>query len=286
MSSRKGSYALQAWSLTKIDEWTTWVLLGLLVIWGTSLQPRSGGSLKTLKKNCVQSKGNQDADLIAVLTPCGPLKLLIESSRRQNVEIPALLYSGMRAQRCASVGIRRDADVRLHEPPTYFACGRPVSMIYFMADMDPPPGRASLDEAERESVTSEFGGGSKAHLLGPAPSSTPTQRPARSTSPAAATDISAAPVATGTWYQTSLVAPGISIAHALWSHTSCTHGCSRPGSGARTECSGGERGRGRRGGTLGPQAGPRRLCILQRAGRASLCVRGNGLVTLFCGRLF
>ena len=33
-------------------------------------------------------------DLVAVLTPCGPLKLLIESSRRQNVEIPALLYSG------------------------------------------------------------------------------------------------------------------------------------------------------------------------------------------------
>jgi len=33
---------LQAWSLTKIDEWTTWVLLGLLVIWGTP--PQAGAS--------------------------------------------------------------------------------------------------------------------------------------------------------------------------------------------------------------------------------------------------
>ena len=57
--------ALLAYSLTKIQEWTTWFLLGLLVIW----------------------------DLVAVLTPCGPLRMLVESSQRQNQEIPALLYS-------------------------------------------------------------------------------------------------------------------------------------------------------------------------------------------------
>ncbi|KCV69091.1 hypothetical protein H696_04506 [Fonticula alba] len=57
--------ALLAWSLTRINEITTWVLLGLLVIW----------------------------DIIAVLTPCGPLKLLIAASRRHQKDIPALLYS-------------------------------------------------------------------------------------------------------------------------------------------------------------------------------------------------
>jgi len=69
--------AIIAWALTKMNEWTTWVLLALLVLW----------------------------DLFAVLTPCGPLRVLVESSQRQNVQIPALLYS--------------------------------VTMIYFMADMDP-----------------------------------------------------------------------------------------------------------------------------------------------------
>lgn len=54
-----------AFVLTGIQEWTTWILLGLLAIW----------------------------DLFAVLTPCGPLRILVESSRQQDQEIPALLYS-------------------------------------------------------------------------------------------------------------------------------------------------------------------------------------------------
>ncbi|KAI7895309.1 Presenilin-domain-containing protein [Mucor mucedo] len=54
-----------AFSLTGLEQWTTWILLGLLAIW----------------------------DLVAVLCPFGPLRLLIESSRTQEREVPALLYS-------------------------------------------------------------------------------------------------------------------------------------------------------------------------------------------------
>jgi len=57
--------SLMAFSLTGLAEWTTWILLGLLAIW----------------------------DLIAVLCPFGPLKILIESSKKQGQEVPALLYT-------------------------------------------------------------------------------------------------------------------------------------------------------------------------------------------------
>ncbi|OZJ06304.1 hypothetical protein BZG36_00688 [Bifiguratus adelaidae] len=57
--------SLMAFSLTGLEEWTTWILLGLLAIW----------------------------DLVAVLCPFGPLRILVESSRSQQREIPALLYS-------------------------------------------------------------------------------------------------------------------------------------------------------------------------------------------------
>ncbi|KAL0140704.1 presenilin family protein [Mucor lusitanicus] len=57
--------SLMAFSLTGLEQWTTWILLGLLAVW----------------------------DLIAVLCPFGPLRLLIESSRNQQREVPALLYS-------------------------------------------------------------------------------------------------------------------------------------------------------------------------------------------------
>jgi presenilin 1 len=57
--------SLMAFSLSGMQEWTTWALLALLAIW----------------------------DLIAVLCPYGPLKILVESSQQQNREVPALLYS-------------------------------------------------------------------------------------------------------------------------------------------------------------------------------------------------
>ncbi|CAG8720630.1 13586_t:CDS:10, partial [Dentiscutata erythropus] len=57
--------SLMAFSLTGLSSWTTWILLGLLAIW----------------------------DLIAVLCPFGPLRLLVEQSKKDEREIPALLYS-------------------------------------------------------------------------------------------------------------------------------------------------------------------------------------------------
>ena len=57
--------SLMAFSFSSLPALVTWILLAMLAIW----------------------------DLIAVLTPYGPLKLLIETSRSQNKEIPALLYT-------------------------------------------------------------------------------------------------------------------------------------------------------------------------------------------------
>jgi len=57
--------SLMAFSLSTLAEWTTWGLLGVLVVW----------------------------DLFAVLAPFGPLRLLIEASQNQNQEVPGLLYS-------------------------------------------------------------------------------------------------------------------------------------------------------------------------------------------------
>ena len=56
--------ALLAWSATRTPEWTTWGLLGAVAVW----------------------------DLIAVLTPRGPLKLLVEEAERRNEPIPGLVY--------------------------------------------------------------------------------------------------------------------------------------------------------------------------------------------------
>ncbi|ORY52407.1 Presenilin-domain-containing protein [Rhizoclosmatium globosum] len=56
---------LMALSLSSLPAVTSWILLSLLAVW----------------------------DLIAVLCPYGPLRLLIENSQENNREIPALLYS-------------------------------------------------------------------------------------------------------------------------------------------------------------------------------------------------
>jgi len=55
---------LLAWVFSTWEEWAAWILLGLLVIW----------------------------DLIAVLTPCGPLQLLIKAAKERGDPIPALVY--------------------------------------------------------------------------------------------------------------------------------------------------------------------------------------------------
>jgi len=69
--------SLMAFSLTNLSSWTTWILLALLAIW----------------------------DLIAVLCPFGPLRILVESSRNDQREIPALLYSVNAVWLMASPGL-------------------------------------------------------------------------------------------------------------------------------------------------------------------------------------
>lgn len=58
--------ALLAWSVIRLSEWTTWGLLVSVALW----------------------------DLIAVLTPRGPLKILVELAEDRGEPIPGLVYEG------------------------------------------------------------------------------------------------------------------------------------------------------------------------------------------------
>mmetsp|Transcript_18341 Transcript_18341/g.37377 ORF Transcript_18341/g.37377 Transcript_18341/m.37377 type:complete len:384 (+) Transcript_18341:74-1225(+) len=57
---------LIAWSATRLPEWTTWGVLAAVSAW----------------------------DLVAVLTPRGPLKLMVEEAERRAEPIPGLVYEG------------------------------------------------------------------------------------------------------------------------------------------------------------------------------------------------
>jgi Presenilin len=56
--------ALMAYIFRRLPEWATWAILMILVFW----------------------------DLFAVLTPCGPLKMLVEIARERDDPLPALVY--------------------------------------------------------------------------------------------------------------------------------------------------------------------------------------------------
>jgi len=55
---------LMAWVFSAWEVWAAWALLGLLVVW----------------------------DLIAVLTPCGPLRMLVAAAKERGDPLPALVY--------------------------------------------------------------------------------------------------------------------------------------------------------------------------------------------------
>jgi presenilin 1 len=55
---------IMAWSLSKLPDWTNWTILIALAVY----------------------------DLFAVLSPCGPLKALVEMSQSRNEPIPGLVY--------------------------------------------------------------------------------------------------------------------------------------------------------------------------------------------------
>jgi len=75
--------SLMAFSLTGLADWTTWILLALLACW----------------------------DLIAVLCPFGPLKMLVEHSDSNKQMIPqALIYSTMIWMMAQDVRINIDGD--------------------------------------------------------------------------------------------------------------------------------------------------------------------------------
>ncbi|KAI9351315.1 Presenilin-domain-containing protein [Obelidium mucronatum] len=79
---------LMALSLSSLPAITSWILLSLLAVW----------------------------DLIAVLCPYGPLRLLIENSQQNNREIPALLYT---APIPAAAGVAASAAITANNQPTY-----------------------------------------------------------------------------------------------------------------------------------------------------------------------
>jgi len=58
--------AIIAYNLTKLPEWTTWGVLGAVALW----------------------------DIVAVLAPRGPLKVLVETAEERNEPIPGLVYEG------------------------------------------------------------------------------------------------------------------------------------------------------------------------------------------------
>ncbi|EGF81458.1 hypothetical protein BATDEDRAFT_10859 [Batrachochytrium dendrobatidis JAM81] len=78
--------SMMAFSLSQLPDLVTWILLGLLAIW----------------------------DLIAVLCPFGPLRLLLESAQTQDQQLPAaLLYTDLSSR---GIELETMGDIRQNHP--------------------------------------------------------------------------------------------------------------------------------------------------------------------------
>lgn len=68
-----------------LPEWTTWVVLAVISIWGKE---------SIILLACHTQYECFISDLVAVLSPRGPLRILVETAQERNEQIfPALIYS-------------------------------------------------------------------------------------------------------------------------------------------------------------------------------------------------
>lgn len=76
-----------------LPEWTAWVVLGVISVWGKSFSAAEIHEISTVSTFLTYDI-RLCSDLIAVLTPKGPLRILVETAQERNESIfPALIYS-------------------------------------------------------------------------------------------------------------------------------------------------------------------------------------------------
>lgn len=105
---------IMAWMLTKLPEWTSWILLVVLALY----------------------------DLCAVLTPCGPLRALIKLAQVRKDPIPGLLYE-------ANVGDAPEDGVR----DSFVTAAPPPPPLQSQPPPEPQPAAASGRGSAKPGVT-------------------------------------------------------------------------------------------------------------------------------------